>query len=84
MTVLQTIFDDVSPLGVAMIAARLNRWHNMNKTILNEFKAVWEQAMTTVIRDTQADGFLSGFRQCGSMLSDVPAVYYEQCLKYFL
>ena len=57
MTVLRTIFDVVCPLGDAMIAARLNRWHNMNKTILNEFKAVWEQAITTV-RDTQADGFL--------------------------
>eukprot|EP01035_Chromulina_nebulosa_P003924 gene3924-5360_t len=42
---LRPVFDEVCPLGDAMILARKNRWHNMNKTILNEFKSKWEEAI---------------------------------------
>ena len=55
---LRNIFDVVCPLGDALILARRNPWHNMNKTILNEFKSQWEEAIMQV-KEKEMDGFLS-------------------------
>jgi hypothetical protein len=41
----------------SMVAARRNRWQNMNKSIFNEFKWKWEEAITHV-EETEADQFL--------------------------
>eukprot|EP01036_Dinobryon_divergens_P025514 gene25514-34067_t len=56
MSTLRSLFEDVCvcPLGDAMIAARHNRWQNMNKVILNEFKSKWEEAIENV-KDKEAD-----------------------------
>ena len=55
---LRSIFDVVCPLGDALILARRNPWHNMNKTILNEFKSQWEEAVM-LVKEKEMDGFLS-------------------------
>ena len=51
---LRSLFEDVCPLGDAMIAARHSKWQNMNKVILNEFKSKWEEAISNV-KDRIAD-----------------------------
>ena len=48
LSTLRDIFNEVCPLGDAMIAARRNRWQNMNKIILNEFQSKWEDAIAYV------------------------------------
>eukprot|EP01036_Dinobryon_divergens_P030259 gene30259-39477_t len=55
---LRNIFDVVCPLGDALILARRNPWHNMNKTIFNEFISQWEQAIM-LVKEKKMDGFLS-------------------------
>ena len=54
---LRDIFDEVCPLGDALILARQNPWHNMNKTILNEFKSQWGKAIA-VVKEEELDGYL--------------------------
>jgi len=54
---LRHIFDEVCPLGDALILARQNPCYNMNKTILNEFKSQWEEAVMFV-KEEELDGFL--------------------------
>jgi hypothetical protein len=55
---LRNIFEEVCPFGDALILARQNPWHTMNKTILNEFKSQWEKAIM-VVKKEEMDGYLS-------------------------
>jgi hypothetical protein len=57
ISTLKTYFEEVYRLGDAMILARQNHWHNMNKTILNEFKSEWEKAIISV-KEKQIDELL--------------------------
>ena len=54
---MRSIFDEVCLLGDALVLSRQSLWHNMNKTILNEFKCKWEQAIM-VVKSEEIDGFI--------------------------
>jgi len=52
---IRKLFQKLCSFGDAVIAIHQYSWCNMNKTILNEFKAEWEDVITNV-RDKDIDG----------------------------
>ena len=54
---LRIVFEHAREVGSVMIAASLLPWLNMNKTILNAFKAEWEYAIYRT-RNDEIDGKL--------------------------
>jgi hypothetical protein len=54
---LRIVFEHAREVGSAMIAASLLPWLNMNKTILNVFKAEWEYAIYRT-RNDEIDGLI--------------------------